>query len=104
VAVLKDGSGIDVVGARAIKGGGFADTTMMLGINSLAFGDVTPVGSEINPDGLGDLVLLKKNGANTTVQWLRASQAVGSPAVTYVTTTGLNDTGLPWGPATTKAY
>jgi hypothetical protein len=104
VAVLKDGSGIDVVGARAINGGGFADTTMMLGINSLAFGDVTPVGSEINPDGLGDLVLLKKNGANTTVQWLRASQAVGSPAVTYVTTTGLNDTGLPWGPATTKAY
>lgn len=104
VAVLKDGSGIDVVGARAIKGGGFADTTMMLGLNGLAFGEVTPIGSEINPDGLGDLVLLKKNGAITTVQWLRASQTAGSPAVTYVTTTGYSDTGLPWAPATTRAY
>jgi hypothetical protein len=104
VAVLKDGSGVDVVGARAIKGGGFADTTMMLGLNGLAFGEVTPIGSEINPDGLGDLVLLKKSGANTTVQWLRASQTAGSPAVTYVTTTGYTDTGLPWAPATTRAY
>jgi hypothetical protein len=104
VAVLKDGSGIDIVGARAIKGGGFDDTSMMLGLNNVAFGEVTPIGSEINPDGLGDLVLLKKNGANTTLQWLRASQTDGSAAVTYVTTSGYNDTGLPWGPATTKPY
>jgi hypothetical protein len=104
VAVVKDGTGIDVVGARALVGGGLADTTMMLGINSLAFADVNVIGSEINPDGFGDLVLLKKNGANTTLQWLRASQAAGSAAVTYVTTLAYNDGGLTWAPVATKAY
>ena len=104
VAVLKDGSGIDVVGATALVGGGFSDTSMMWQTNSQPFGEVTPLGMDVNPDGLGDLVLLKKNSANTTVQWLRASQTAGSPAVTFVPTTGYNDSSLPWAPSTTKAY
>lgn len=104
VAVVKDGSGVDIMGARALIGGGFTDTSTMFEINSLAFADVSAIGSEINPDGLGDLVLLKKNGANTTLQWLRASQALKSAAVSYVPTTPYNDAGLTWAPATIKAY
>jgi hypothetical protein len=104
VAVVSDGGGVNVVGGRALIGGGFSDTTMMLGINGLALADVSVIGSEINPDGLGDLVLLRRNGGITTVQWLRASQTAGSPAVTYVPTTGYDDGGLGWSPATTKAY
>lgn len=103
VAVLKHGSAIDVVGAKAQVGGGFSDTAMMLGMNQ-AFGDVLAIGSDINPDGLGDLVLLKKNGANTTVQWLRASQPKGTAAVSYVATTGYDDSGLTWAPTSIRAY
>lgn len=104
VAVVKDGTGVDVLGARALLVGGFTDMTLMLDLNSVAFGEVTPIGSEINPDGLGDLVLLKKNGGTTSVQWLRASQAPKSSAVSYGATSPYNDSGLSWAPATTKAY
>jgi hypothetical protein len=104
VAVVKDGTGVDVLGAKALVSGGFADTAMMLGINNLPFGEVIPVGSEINPDGLGDLVLLRKSGSNTSLTWLLAAQGKGSAAVSYSATTPHVDSGLSWAPATTKAY
>jgi hypothetical protein len=76
----------------------------MANLGNQTLDDMTMLGLDINPDGLGDVALLKKNGANTTVQWLRATQALGSATVTYVTTSGFNDSGLPWAPATTRAY
>lgn len=104
VAVVKDGTGVDVLGAKAQLGGGFADSTMMLDLDSVAFADVIAIGSDVNPDGLGDLVLLKKNSGSTTVQWLRAEQAFKSSAVTYVAAGSYNDIGLTWAPTSIRAY
>jgi hypothetical protein len=105
VIAVKNGSGVDFFGAHAVVGGGsFINQHKMANLGNQTLDDMTMLGLDINPDGLGDVALLKKNGANTTVQWLRATQALGSATVTYVTTTGFNDSGLPWAPATTRAY
>ncbi|MEO8625608.1 MAG: hypothetical protein ABI452_02810, partial [Candidatus Limnocylindrales bacterium] len=65
---------------------------------------VNPLGIDVNPDGLGDLVLLQKSGSNTAFQWLRSSQTAGSAAVTLVPTTAYVDASIPWAPTTTDTY
>jgi hypothetical protein len=86
----------------AVGGGSFKDQNKMATLSSLAVADVTPLGIDINPDGLGDLALVKKNGANTALQWLRAVQGAGSSAVTYTATNVYSDANVPW--ATVKPY
>ena len=100
VAVVKDGSGIDVFGAGAIVGGGFGDAKLMWQSTSIAFSDVNPLGVDVNPDGLGDLALLRKAGTSTALMWLRSTQ--NASVVTFVPTTAYTDNSLVW--ATTKAY
>ena len=103
VVVVKNGTGIDVFGANAtVAGGAFANQHKMWHADSLSLEDMSVLGIDVNPDGLGDLALLKKNAGNTTVQWLKATQVAG--VVTYTPTSAYNDGGLPWAPATTKAY
>ncbi|MEA2676752.1 MAG: hypothetical protein QOJ81_893 [Chloroflexota bacterium] len=102
VGVVKDGGGIDVLGAAALLDGGFGESKLMWESNSTAFAEVVPVGLDVNPDGLGDLGLLRKNGANTSLTWLKATQTLS--VVTFVTTTPFNDANLPWAPAVTKPY
>jgi hypothetical protein len=101
VAVVKDGNGIDAFGMTA-GGGAFADATLMWQTNSLAFADVNPFGVDVNPDGMGDLGLLRKAGSDTALMWLRATLNAG--VVTFVPTTAYTDSTLAWAPATTKAY
>ncbi|HUP82873.1 MAG TPA: VCBS repeat-containing protein [Candidatus Limnocylindria bacterium] len=100
VAVLKNGGGVDVFGAAATLDSTFGETKQMWSTNNQPFAEVVPLGLDVNPDGLGDLALLKKHGANTTVQWLKAVQT-GS-VVTYTPTNGYDDGSLPF--ATAKAY
>jgi hypothetical protein len=102
VAVLKDGAGVDVFGAAATLDATFGEAKQMWTSNSQPFAEVVPFGLDVNPDGLGDLALLKKNGTNTAVQWLKAVQTAG--VVTLTPTTAYNDSGLAWAPATTKPY
>jgi hypothetical protein len=106
VALVKDGSGIDALGAAATTAtppGAFGDAKLMWQANSLAFADANPFGVDINPDGLGDLGLSLKtgsNGANTTLMWLRATQTGG--VVTFVATTAYTDANIAW--AAAKPY
>jgi hypothetical protein len=102
VAVVKDGAGIDAFGAAATVAGGFADTKMMWQSSTYAWGNVSPLGVDVNPDGLGDLGLLLKAGSNTALMWLRATQ--NADVVTFVPTTAFTDATLAWAPTTTKAY
>ena len=103
VIAVKNGSGVDFFGANAtVAGGSFVNQHKMLSMGGQTLDDMKLLGLDINPDGLGDVALLKKNGANTTVQWLRAVQAPKSSTVTYVTTSGYNDGNLPF--ATAKGY
>ena len=106
VVLVKNGNGIDVFGATAaVNSPSFGNPNKMVpqGL-SLSFDNVSPLGLDINPDGLGDLQLVEKSNANTALQWLRASQTDGSAAVTFVATTPYVDANLPWAPATTDAY
>jgi hypothetical protein len=103
VIAVKKESGVDFFGANAVVGGGsFVNEHKMLNIGGQTLDDMTLLGLDVNPDGLGDVALLKKNGTNTTVQWLRATQALGSATVKYFTTTGFNDGNLPF--TTAKGY
>ena len=94
VAVVKDGAGIDVFGAAAKLDSTFSDASKMWEATSQPFAEVVPLGIEVNPDGLGDLALLKKNGANTAVQWLKAVQT--QSVVTFAPTNAYNDGSLTW--------
>jgi hypothetical protein len=97
VAVVEDGSGIDVFGAAATVPGAFGDAKLMWQSNTIAFADANPFGVDVNPDGLGDLGLSLKagsNGANTTLMWLRATQTAG--VVTFVSTTAYTDANVAW--------
>ncbi|MDL2334792.1 MAG: VCBS repeat-containing protein [Chloroflexota bacterium] len=103
VVVVKSGSGVDVFGANAtVAGGSFVNQHKMWHADNQSLDDMNVLGIDVNPDGLGDLALLRKNGSNTTVQWLQAVQTLG--VVTYSATTGYNDSGLSWAPAATKPY
>lgn len=102
VAVVKDGAGIDVFGANALVNGGFSDTSLMWQSTNIPFSEVSVLGIDVNPDGLGDLLLMRKSGAVTAVQWLKAVQTAG--VVTFSPTAAYTDNGLTWAPATTRAY
>ncbi|MEP7378453.1 MAG: VCBS repeat-containing protein [Chloroflexota bacterium] len=105
VVVVKNGNGIDVFGAKAGVGAlSFGDPQKMWHQDSVPLDEVNPLGIDINPDGLGDLLLVKKSNANTAFQWLRSSQTAGSAAVTLVPTTAYVDASIPWTPTTTDAY
>jgi hypothetical protein len=104
VVLVKNGTGVDVFGATATIGGGsFTNQNKMVTLASLAVDDVTPLGIDIDPDGLGDLGLVRRvNGTTTAVQWLHAVQGAGWASVTYTATNAYNDANL--APATAKPY
>ena len=102
VAVVKDGAGVDVFGAAATLNSAFSDPSKMWETSSQPFSEVVPLGIEVNPDGLGDLALLKKSGGNTAVQWLMAVQT--KLVITFSPTTAYTDSNLTWAPGTTKPY
>jgi hypothetical protein len=105
VALVKNGSDIDVFGATAAIGGGaFTNQNKMATVSGLALGDVTPLGMDINPDGLGDLVLVRKVNASTTgLQYLRAVQTTSWGNLTFSATNVYNDANVAW-PGSTKPY
>jgi hypothetical protein len=103
VVVVKNGGGIDVFGAPAAVGGlSFGNANKMWSSGSVSFDNVNPLGLDINPDGLGDLVLVQKSGSNSAFQWLRATQNSGSAAVNFSATDAYPDANVPW--ATVDAY
>ncbi len=103
VALVNNNSAVDVFGATAmVAGGSFGNQNKMVTLNSLSVNEVVPVGIDINPDGLGDLALLKKNGSNTTLQWLKAVQGAGWASVNFSATNGYNDGNVAW--ATVRPY
>ncbi|MEO8625397.1 MAG: VCBS repeat-containing protein, partial [Candidatus Limnocylindrales bacterium] len=58
VVVVKNGTGIDVFGAKANVGTlSFGDAQKMWSSGSVSLENVNPLGIDVNPDGLGDLVL-----------------------------------------------
>ena len=99
--MVKDGTGIVAYGMVA-GGGAFGDAKLMWQTGAIAFSDVNPFGVDVNPDGLGDLGLLRKAGSNTALMWLRATQT--GNVVTFAPTTVYTDANLSWAPTTTKAY
>jgi len=104
VVLVKNGSAVDVFGATAmIAGDRFDNQNKMATVNNAAIDDVTPLGIDVNPDGLGDLALVRKVNAGTTgLQWLRAVQGAGWASVTYTATNLLSDNSV--APATAKGY
>lgn len=106
VVVVKKDNGIDIFGATAaVNSPGFGTQQKMAHLDNVGFPDEVNVsGIDVNPDGLGDVLLVKKSGGNTAFQWLRASQTAGSAAVTLVATSSFVDASIPWAPATTDAY
>jgi hypothetical protein len=76
----------------------------MATLSSLALGDVAPLGIDVNPDGLGDLALVRKVNANTTgLQWLRAVQGTSWGNLTFTATNVYNDANVAWA-GSTKPY
>lgn len=89
VVVKKDGAnGVILYSLRAHQDATFAVSQRWQ--QSMAFGDVRPVGLHGDADGFGDVAIQWKDGANTKLFWLRT------------TTTGMQatvssaDSGLPW--------
>ena len=105
VVLVKNGNGVDVFGATStVNQLSFGNPQKMAHLDNVSLDEVSPLGMNINPDGLGDLVLVRKSNTSTGLQWLRATQTDGSAAVTFTTTTAYNDLNLPWAPAATDAY
>jgi hypothetical protein len=93
IAVRRDGSGIKVVGLRAIQGQpAFADP-LQLYTGNTSFDNVKPVGLNVNPDGMTDLALVY--GSTTTkLMWLKSIERSTAPAVMWPMTEF--DSGLNW--------
>jgi len=95
VVVAKDGSGaIDVMGLASSKAGAFESPQMMWQAN-IALNDLTPFGLDVDPDGLGDLALLRRAAdGNTTLLWLRAISSGG--VSTFAATSAMTDSAFAW--------
>jgi hypothetical protein len=102
VLVAKDGTGIKLIALKALKAGGFADPQTLWQNNGLAYSDVIAVGVDLSPDGLADVALLRKDGTNTALRWLRAVVSAG--VVTHSAVNELADSGLPWNGGALRAY
>lgn len=102
ILVVNDGTGIKIQALKALKAGGFGDPMMLWQNNSLAFSDVMAVGLDLNTDGLADVALLRKDGTNTALRWLRAAVTAG--VVTHSAVNELSDAGLPWNSETVRPY
>jgi hypothetical protein len=97
-----DAGGIKVLGLKALKDGGFAAPQLLWQNNGIAFGDVMAVGFDLNTDGLADVALLRKDGTNTALRWLRAVVSAG--VVTASAVNELSDAGLPWNSGLVRPY
>jgi hypothetical protein len=98
IVVARDGGGIDVLGLRA-RAGSFADPAVLWQAD-LGFDEVLPLGLDVNPDGLGDLALLNRDGATTAVRWLQTVSNGGAMSPT----TPLADPGLAWNDGANRLY
>ncbi len=97
LVVTANGSGgIKVMALRSTANGSFADPAQLWsGSGSVA--DTQPFGMHVDADGLGDLVLLTKNGSGTDATWLRSNSKTTAPATMTATTTF--NAGLNWSTA-----
>ncbi|MEP7159148.1 MAG: VCBS repeat-containing protein [Chloroflexota bacterium] len=102
VLVSKETTGIKVLALKALKSGGFADPQTLWSNTSLAFSDTMAVGMDVNTDGLADVALLRKDGTNTALRWLRAVVSAG--VVTHSAVNELSDAALPWNNGLVRPY
>lgn len=94
LVLAADNGGIKVSALRSLVEGGFAPAeTLWQG--SMPLSEVVPLGLHVDPDGLGDLTLLQKDGPTTKVFWLRSIARSTTPA-SMTPTQGLTDPSLTW--------
>jgi hypothetical protein len=98
IVVLRSGAGIRVVGLRSQVDGGFANPADLWQSSTVPFDEVLPVALDVNPDGMADVALIRKNGTASSLTWLRAIERTAAPA-SMAATTPLADAGLTWTPA-----
>jgi hypothetical protein len=100
VAVKSSGSGISVVALRAKSDGGFASSFQLWnGAGTVA--DTVPVGLHADADGLGDVVLARRNGSGTELVSLRSIAKVNNDhsSASMVTNGSALNAGVPWSDA-----
>lgn len=98
IVVMSSGAGIRVLGLRSKPDGGFAAPDELWQSSAVAFAEVLPVALDVNPDGMADLALVRKNGEASSLMWLRAIERSSSPA-TMTASAPLADATLTWSPA-----
>ena len=98
--MTKNGSNeMSVSALRAKVDGGFADPVELWHGGSVSsMSDVIAAGMNVNPDGLGDLAVLQRNGSTTTLMWLKSVEQSTTPA-TMTPMSTLSDGGLNWSPS-----
>jgi hypothetical protein len=94
IIVVKNGGSIKVFALRSLVATGFAPAEL-LWQGSIAFADVVPVGMHVNPDGLGDLTMLQRDGTGTKLFWLKSIPKSKTPA-SMSATSALSDPSLTW--------
>ncbi len=93
LVVMANAGGVKVMALRARLEGGFADPAQLWsGAGSVA--DTVPYGMDVDPDGLGDVALIVKDGAGTDVTWLRSNSRTTLPAT--MTSTSVSDGTFSW--------
>jgi hypothetical protein len=98
IVILNSAGGIKVLGLRSKVDGGFADPAELWQSSAVPFAEVIPVALDVNPDGMADVALVRKNGDASSLMWLRAVERSASPA-SMTATTPLADATLTWNPA-----
>ena len=96
LVVRAGGAGIQVTALRARAEGDFADPTQLWqGAGSVV--NTMAVGMDVDVDGLGDAVLLVKDGTETDAMWLRSvAKTNNDPTSASMTSTASFDTGATW--------
>ncbi|MEX2546367.1 MAG: VCBS repeat-containing protein [Chloroflexota bacterium] len=93
LAVVKNGTGIKVLGLRS-TGGAFVDASLMYQADGVNWAELSVQAMNINSDGMADLALLQNADGSTRVSWLRTNERNRNPA-TMTAMPALTDS-LPW--------
>ncbi len=94
LVLVSTGTGtFKVMAARARTDGSFAAASQLWS-GAGTFADTMLLGMDADPDGLGDLALISRDGTDTDVMWLRSVAKTNNDptSASMVTTTQLDDT------------
>ncbi len=96
IVVKASGAGIEVVALRARAENNFADPDQLWqGAGNVA--DTMAVGQDVDVDGLGDMVLVVKDGTGTDATWLRSvARTTSDYTSARMTSTTTFDLGVTW--------